>query len=49
MNSATAGAVTLAGFTKVDGDSFTTADGEKFQLHIAKTNSAVTATVKALQ
>lgn len=49
VNSATAGAVTLAGFTKTDGDAFTTTNGHKFQLHIAKTNSAVTATVKALQ
>ncbi len=49
VNSATAGAVTLSGFTKADGDAFTTTNGHKFQLHIAKTNSAVTATVKALQ
>ncbi len=49
VNSATAGAVTLTGFTKTDGDAFTTTNGHKFQLHIAKTNSAVTATVKALQ
>lgn len=49
VNSATAGAVTLAGFTTTDGDAFTTTNGHKFQIHIAKTNSAVTATVKALQ
>ncbi|WPE19971.1 hypothetical protein [Shinella zoogloeoides] len=49
VNGASAGAVTLAGFTKVDGDAFTTTNGHKFHLHIAKTNSAVTATVKALQ
>lgn len=49
VNSATAGAVTLSGFTKIDGDAFTATNGHKFQVHIAKTNSAVTATVKALQ
>ncbi len=49
VNSATAGAVTLAGFTKTDGDAFTVTSGHKFQVYVAKTNSAVTATVKALQ
>lgn len=43
------GTVTLAGFTKADGDAFTATSGDKFHVHIAKTNSAVTATVKALQ
>lgn len=49
VNSATAGAVTLAGFTKVDGDSFTTTDGDKFVLRIEKLNSVTTAYVSALQ
>lgn len=49
VNGASAGAITLSGFTKVDGDAFTTTNGSKFQLHVAKTNSAVSATVKALQ
>lgn len=49
VNGASAGAITLTGFTKVDGDAFTTTNGHKFQLHVAKTNSAVSATVKALQ
>ncbi|UPA25365.1 hypothetical protein [Shinella oryzae] len=49
VNSTTAGAVTLTGFTIRDGDNFTTTSGHKFQLHIAKTNSAVAAIVKAMQ
>lgn len=49
VNGGSAGAITLSGFTKVDGDAFTTTNGSKFQLHVAKTNSAVSATVKALQ
>ena len=49
VNSATAGAVTLSGFTKTDGNAFTTTSGHKFLLQVVKTNSAVTATVKALQ
>lgn len=49
VNNASAGTVTLSGFTKTDGDSFTTTNGHKFLLHVAKTNSAVKATVEALQ
>lgn len=48
-NSGATGAYTLSGFTKVDGDAFTLTSGHKFQLHIAKTATTVTATVKALQ
>lgn len=49
VNSATAGAVTLAGFTKTDGAPFTTANGDKFQVVITKTNSMTTALVVAAQ
>lgn len=49
VNSATAGAVTLAGFTKTDGAPFTTANGDKFQVVITKTNSMTTASVVAAQ
>lgn len=49
INSATAGAVTLSGFSLVDGDTFTTTSGHAFHVHIAKTNGKVAATVKALQ
>ena len=48
-NSDTAGEITLSGFTITDGDNFTTTDGHKFQIHIAKTNSAVAAIIKAMQ
>jgi len=48
-NTNATGAVTLSGFTKVDGDTFTTTSGHKFQVFITKTDSAVTASVKALQ
>lgn len=50
VNNASAGAVTLTGFSKTpDGDNFTTTNGHKFLLHIAKTNSIVKCTVEAMQ
>lgn len=49
QNNATAGPVTLAGFTKIDGDAFTTTNTHNFLLHIVKVNSAVKVSVEALQ
>ena len=47
-NTATAGAVTLAGFTQTDGDAFTTTNGKKFVLRIEKLNSITNAFVSAM-
>lgn len=49
VNSATAGAVTLSGFSFVDGDNFTTTSGHAFHVYVTKTANRVTAIVKALQ
>lgn len=48
-NSASAGAVTMSGFTKSDGDAFTTTNGHKFFVFVVKQNGSVYANVKALQ
>lgn len=49
VNGAGAGAVTLSGFSFVDGDTITTTQGHAFQIFITKTARKVVATVKALQ
>ena len=48
-NNASAGNVTTTGFTKVDGDSITTANAHKFLIYITKINSLIYLHVKALQ
>ena len=48
-NSATAGAITFAGFTKTQGSSFTTTSTHKFLVYITKINSLTLANVVALQ
>ena len=48
-NSASAGAITMSGFNKVIGDSFTTTSGHDFFVFITKCNGFVSATVQALQ
>ena len=48
-NALTAGAVTLAGFLKADGDPISTTDGESFFLFIEFDDTGATATVKARQ
>lgn len=48
-NNATAGAITLSGFSKSAGDSFTTTDGHDFFLFITKCNGFVSLSNQALQ
>lgn len=48
-NNASAGAITMSGFTKVGGSSFTTTNGHKFLVYITRTNSYSHANVVALQ
>lgn len=48
-NNASAGAVTLSGFTKASGAAFTTTDGHDFMLYIAKVNGFTHLQVEALQ
>ena len=52
-NNASAGAVTTSGFTKVDGDTLTTTNGDEFFMYITRYNDGSTTfsalTVKALQ
>lgn len=48
-NGASAGVVTTSGFTKVDGDSLTTTNGDDFLLFITKANGFSLLSVKALQ
>jgi len=48
-NNASAGTITVSGFTDQDGDSLTTTDGDDFFLYIAVINGFSTLTVKALQ
>lgn len=48
-NGASAGAITLSGFARTAGDVFTTTNGHRFQIFIAKTLNGVTATVLAMQ
>tara|TARA_R110002051_G_scaffold49858_1_gene97026 strand:+ start:510 stop:905 length:396 start_codon:yes stop_codon:yes gene_type:complete len=48
-NNASAGAITVSGFTKVDGDDATTTNGDDFFYYITKLNGFSALTVKALQ
>jgi len=48
-NNGSAGAITLSGFSKTDGDSFTTTDGADFLVFITKINGFTHAHVSALQ
>lgn len=48
-NNASAGSVTISGFTKQTGDSLTTTDGDDFFLFITKINGFTLLTVQALQ
>lgn len=48
-NNSSAGAITLSGFTKSDGDSFTTTDGHDFLIFITKANGITYAQVVAIQ
>jgi hypothetical protein len=48
-NGASAGAITLSGFTFTVGDPFTTTNGNRFFLNITKINTAILASVVALQ
>jgi hypothetical protein len=48
-NNATAGTITTTAFTKVTGDSLTTADGDKFLLNVEKFDGDSALHVRALQ
>lgn len=48
-NNASAGAITLSGFSKTSGDSFTTTNGHDFFVYITKVNGFTHAQVTALQ
>ncbi|MBZ9822346.1 pyocin knob domain-containing protein [Mesorhizobium sp. CA4] len=48
-NGATAGVITVSGFTKVTGDAFTTTNGSKFRLFISKGQAGTHLHVQALQ
>lgn len=48
-NNASAGAITLTGFTRVTGDAFTTTSGDDFFVYVTKCNGFSTAVVQALQ
>jgi hypothetical protein len=48
-NGASAGAITLSGFTLTIGDSFTTTNTNSFFVNITKINTSILATVVALQ
>ncbi|MBL4929324.1 hypothetical protein [Fuscibacter oryzae] len=48
-NGATAGAITMSGFTKVYGDAFTTTNAQAFMVSIIKQNGLVLAVVQACQ
>ena len=48
-NNATAGAITLSGFTRESGDALTTTNGDDFFLHIVKLNGFTTIYAEALQ
>lgn len=48
-NNASAGVITVSGFTKASGDPTTTTDGHDFLLHIVKINSFKTLYIEALQ
>lgn len=48
-NNASAGTITTSGFTKVDGDTITTTNGDDFFFYLTKANGFSLLTVKALQ
>jgi hypothetical protein len=48
-NNATAGAITLSGFSKTSGNAFTTTDGHDFFVYVTKCNGFTLANVVALQ
>lgn len=48
-NSASAGAITLSGFSKTGGEALTTTDGDNFFVYITRVNGFVSANVEALQ
>lgn len=48
-NNGSAGAITTSGFTKVDGDSFTTTNGHKFRCHASVGNAGSLLIVQAMQ
>lgn len=48
-NNATAGAITLSGFSKTAGDAFTTTNGHAFFVHITKNGGSTSGIVQALQ
>ena len=48
-NNASAGAITLSGFSKLSGDNFTTTDGHDFFVFITKCNGFTSAYIQALQ
>lgn len=48
-NNASAGAITLSGFSKTTGDSFTTTNGDDFMLYIAKVNGFTHCMTQRLQ
>jgi len=48
-NNASAGAITLTGFSKTSGDAFTTVNGDDFLVFITKVNGLAHASVQALQ
>ena len=48
-NNASAGTITVSGFSKQSGDSLTTTDGDDFFLYITKINGFTSLTVQALQ
>lgn len=48
-NNATAGAITLSGFSKTSGSLFTTTDGHDFFVYVTKCNGFTLANVVALQ
>lgn len=48
-NNSSAGAITTSGWTLVDGDSFTTTDGDKFRCHCSIGEAGSLLSVKAMQ
>lgn len=48
-NNGSAGAITTSGWTKVDGDSFTTTNGHKFRCHCSVGNAGSLLVVQAMQ
>lgn len=48
-NNASAGAITLSGFSKTSGDSFTTTNGDDFMVYITKVNGFIHGMIQRLQ